>query len=324
MIYINSQPRDLAPINEGAIFEIEADEVSDFTIDIIDSKNRRVVGTKVVKGVQRTEVDVAPYIENMVSISPSWAEECQLKDIDVVSYYISITNGMDSEVSEPIRASCNRREVRIDDFYSELSTERTIGYSECEDICFVTIANATVVAQITPSVGQKRVLALDSRTGIVQLHVATKEFNRDLKWLKVEILVDDNLMQSMQYTIVPRYSGAVRVAWLSEGGMPERFTLPMLISKSRVVERKSLFTNKIKGEMISCKSVKKITLRSQLLADSDADFLSTILSSPKVWLELAEGVVEAQPLETEMVTSIFGRLVSAEFTFEYGGEEVLL
>jgi hypothetical protein len=61
-----------------------------------------------------------------------------------------------------------------------------------------------------------------------------------------------------------------------------------------------------------------------LLTESEADFLSTILCSPKVWLELADGVVEAKPLETEMVTSSFGRLVSAEFTFEYGGKEVLL
>lgn len=324
MIYINSQPRDLTPINEGVIFEVESDEVADFTIDIVDAITEKVVGTKVIKGVQYAKVDIAPYIENMVSVAPSWAENCQLKDIDAASYYISVATEDDSAVSEPIMVSCNRDAVVINDIYSEQAAERTIGYGECDDICFVSLPNATIVAKVTSSTGQQRSIELHSKTGISQLHISTAEFSRGAEWLKIELFVDDNLEQSMRYTIVPRYGGAVRVVWLSEGGMPERFTLPATLSKSRVVERKSLFTNKIMGEMVSCKSVNRIVLRSQLLTESEADFLSTILCSPRVWLELADGVVEAKPLETEMVTSSFGRLVSAEFTFEYGGKEVLL
>ena len=59
MVYFSSQPEDLTPIERGVVFVVESVEQSDFAIDIIDYNTSNVVASKIIKGVESAQVDLA-------------------------------------------------------------------------------------------------------------------------------------------------------------------------------------------------------------------------------------------------------------------------
>lgn len=323
MVYFSSQPEDLTPIERGVVFVVESVEQSDFAIDIIDYNTSNVVASKIIKGVESAQVDIAPYI-NVERVTPSWSNISSLEDVPTATYYLTARTEMGYDESDPVRVCSNGSKMVVGSIYSVMAKQREICYGECDDVVFVAEPNSTVEARILASNGEQKVLAISSSTGVVRLHIATAQFSEHIKSFDVEIALDDNVTQTLHYTIVPGYKDSVRAVWISAEGMPERYTFPITLCKSVVAERKTLFTNRVVGDVVSSKSKKRISLRSRALTNQMAEGLSTIVTAPKVWLEIGGSIVEARVVESEMVTYSYGCCASGEFTFEYDGEEVVL
>lgn len=324
MLYYKQKPKDFTPLESGVVFTVGSTEECDITVEIVDYYTDSVVATKIFKGVESADIDIAPYVMDVARVTPSLDTVCQLDDVPVAAYYIVASSDVWREPSDRVNLSFNRREVVQNELYTIMPHQRTISYGECDDICFVSPLDSTVSVWINSDRGESKYLDVESSSGIVQLHIATEEFAEGVGELSVEIYVDNKLRQQLHYDVVPRSPESVRVVWVSTDGMVERYTFQTTLSKSVVAERERLFANPAVGEVVRNRSHRRITVRSHSLSSEMADRLSTIVATPKVWLELGGALVPAEVLETETVSYSFGKMASCQYTFIYGGEEVVL
>ena len=324
MLYYKQQPRDFTPLERGVVFTVGSTEECDITVEVVDCRTDSVVATKIIRGVESADIDIAPYVANIARPQPSLDPECSLESVPVAAYYIVASSGVWREPSDRVYLSFNRREVECNTVYSVVPNNRTIGYGESDDICFVAQPDATLYVWINSDSGECRYLDLEKTTGINQLHIATAEFSAASRELTVEIYGDSGLLQQLHYDVVPYSKGSLRVAWVSTNGMVEWYTFSTTLKKSIVAEREVLFTNPNVGQSVLSRSSRCITVRSHALSDEMAELLSTIVASPMVWLEIEGALVPAEVLETEMESYSFGKMASCQYSFQYGGEEVVL
>lgn len=323
MITIVSQPADFTPIESGVVYVVESDYSGDFLIKIINNTTGEVVGSKAVVASTRAAVDIAPYITAITAAEPAQQGVFSLAPAPAEEYYIEVTTDEESEVSEVVRVSNNRRVPKVGSVQSIFGLSRKISYGEDDELRFTAANNSTIVARITTDRGEVVELECYAPYGVAVLHIATAQLDYRTSRFEVEFYADDVLMQSVEYAVVPRYEGAVRVAWLSEEGTVERHTFRQTLSKSVATQRDTLFTNRQGEHIVRCRSAKRIALRSHPLTEAEADALATILSAPKVWIESLQMAV-ARPLDVEAVTYSFGKLARVDLTLEYGEEEVVL
>ena len=322
MISFVSYPKNYTPLDEGVIFVVESDIVTDFMVDIVDYKSATVIGSKLIRQTTTAVVDIAPYITGITPSEAINSEKCSVESLPAGAYYISVTTTEEAENSEIVVVTNNRKQSAYMALQSLFPKNRTIGYGEQDDLRFTSDMGTYIELRITTDKEKKLSIEHYAPFGVVQIHIATTQLASDTAWFTAEIFVDNMLVESIRYTIVPRYKGSVRVAWLSPEGSVERYTFLQTVSRSCVAERKRLFTNPTTGEVVSCSSAHRVTLRSQPLLEEVAETLATILSAPRVWIE-SEQMALAQVLDTEIVTSRLGKSSVVELTLEYGREEVV-
>ena len=323
MVAIVESPKDFTPRSEGIIFVAESDVETDFMVDIIDAQTDEIVGSKVISGVSRVVIDIAPYVEVQAFTVPKQAHYSSLVDIPAKRYYISVQTTEDSVVSDVVKVSNNLTLPIVNSLQTVMPRVRMIGYGECDDLRIVVEEGSSIWVDITTDIGEVHSFDIDNCGGLAQLHIDTSEFDSLSTMIGVSIMVDDSRIAGMEYCIVPRYSGAVRLGWISSLGTIEYFTFPITLSKSVVSERKKIFMHRVQGDIISNKSFERITLRSQALSEGVAEALATILTAPKVWI-VGDEVTDVEIVDNQIVTSSYNGATVVEITVEYGGKEVVL
>lgn len=323
MVTIVKSPKDFTPISEGLVFEVQSDVKTDFMVDIIDARTEEVVGSKFISGVEGAVVDIAPYVEAQQFTLPKVGRGSLISDVPPSLYYIVVDTLEDRVVSESVRVSNNLVHYGQDALQTIMPQSRVIGYGERDELRIVVPTGSSVWVDMTTDIGEVITLDMDCCGGVAQLQIDTTDFNWLTKSITVRIEVDGQLLAAVGYSIVPRYSGAVRVGWIGPFGGAEYYTFPITVSKSVVCERTKLYMHRVEGDIVSNKSFERLSLRSQALTESMAEALATILTAPKVWID-GDEVVEAQLTDNQVVTKSFGEAAVVEIVLNYGGKEVVL
>ena len=144
MLYYKQQPKDFTPLESGVVFTVGSTEECDITVEIVDYYTDSVVATKIFRGVESADIDIAPYVMDVARVTPSLDTVCQLDDVPVAAYYIVASSDVWREPSDRVNLSFNRREVVQNELYTIMPHQRTISYGECDDICFVSPLDSTV------------------------------------------------------------------------------------------------------------------------------------------------------------------------------------
>lgn len=322
MVEIITKPENFTPIREGVVFVVNSDEEVDFDIGIVESQSGVVVGRKVVYGSTEAVVDIAPYVANMSKRILPERGKCALKNAPVAEYHITVDTAYDSIVSEKVVVS-NNLEVPKRGINSLLPQQREIGYGEEDDLRVYVQADKDVEVQIISDRGEFLSYEMHSESGAVEIHLATKVFKSITKQIVVDIFSDNNLSYSALYKVVPRYKGAVRLMWLSPAGNIEHYTFPIKRSQSTVVEKRRV-SSSLNGEVVSTISAKRLSICSNNEKEVVREALTTVVTATKVWIEESDRSVEATVVESEMVTSQFGKTGHIAITLEYDGKEVVV
>lgn len=323
MVTIVESPKDFTPVGEGLVFVAQSDVKSDFVVDIIDAKTDEVVGSKYIAGVERAVIDIAPYVEVQGVAELSELRNWSLKSLPTRSYYITVETADGGAVSEAVRVSSNLKAPIVNTLQTAMPMVRSIGYGEDDDLRVAVLYGAPVRVEARTNLGERRTIELTSCEGFAQLHLTTADLGKRTQAVVVEFYVGNQAVAQVEYRIVPRYNGAVRVGWVGPTGAVEHYTFPITVSKSVVSERTKLYMQRVEGDIVSNKSYKRLTLRSQALSEDMAEVLATILTAPKVWIE-GEEIVGAQLSDSQVVTKSFNKAAVVEITLEYGGKEVVL
>ena len=322
MVEIITKPENFTPIREGVVFVVNSDEEVDFDIGIVESQSGVVVGRKVVYGSTEAVVDIAPYVANMSKRILPERGKCALKNAPVAEYHITVDTAYDSIVSEKVVVS-NNLEVPKRGINSLLPQQREIGYGEEDDLRIYVPAESNVMVQIISDRGEYLRYDMYSESGAIEVHLATKEFQSITKQIVVDIFYNNMPAYSALYTVVPRYNGAVRLMWLSPAGNIEHYTFPIKRSQSTVVEKRRV-SSSLNGEVVSTISAKRLSICSNNEKAVVREALTTVVTATKVWIEEANRSVEATVIESEMVTSQFGKTGHIAITLEYDGKEVVV
>ena len=111
--------------------------------------------------------------------------------------------------------------------------------------------------------------------------------------------------------------------WLSPAGNIEHYTFPIKRSQSTVVEKRRV-SSSLNGEVVSTISAKRLSICSNNEKEVVREALTTVVTATKVWIEESDRSVEATVVESEMVTSQFGKTGHIAITLEYDGKEVVV
>ena len=88
MLYYKRKPKDFTPLESGVVFTVGSTEECDITVEIVDYYTDSVVATKIFRGVESADIDIAPYVMDVARVTPSLDTVCQLDDVPVAAYYI--------------------------------------------------------------------------------------------------------------------------------------------------------------------------------------------------------------------------------------------
>lgn len=325
MISFVSQPKDFTPIQSGVVYTIESDEPTDFDIGIIDNDTGIEVGRKHIYNTTTAVVDISPYIANLSEQLFPKASPSELRKAPTATYILTVdTSNLDSEVSDTVTVSNNPQPLvlGVESIFPK-SMLRKLSIGDSDELRVTTLPKSILTVEVTTDQSEHLSFELYSSNGIAIFHLSSGDFADSTKEITVDIYRDENLLQSVIYDVVPRNNSAMRLMWLTPTGVVEHYTFPVTESKSIVAEQRQLFLG-TSGTHIGCSALCRATLRSDIHTSATIEALSTIIISPKVWIENQGNFYEATVVNTSAETSKLGKPTTLSVTIEYNRKEVRL
>lgn len=324
MVEIVSRPDDFTPVKEGLIFVVESDEESDFEVIIFDAQSEEEVGRKVIYGTTRAVVDIAPYVANMDVLMMPKKGVSALQTTPIAGYMIVVQTETDAVESDVVWVS-NNLVKEAEGIHSIFPTEecREIAYGDDDDLKIKAPYAGPIAVEVIADTGDSCSYNIHSGSGEAVFHLSTRMFDESVERIVVDIYCDDEFLQSIDYEIVPRYPRSTRLMWLSAEGVLEHYTFAVEQSRKLVAKQKKSFVGTA-GQTSSCNSAVQLKLGTKRCSERELEALATIITAPKVWIEQADGYLEAEVLDNEAVISRFSEVGELSITIEYGRKEVRL
>lgn len=324
MLRIVSKPENFTPIRDGLVFVVEADEKSDFDVRIFNTQTGEEVGRKLIYDTTTAVVDIAPYVADIGVLMAEKQSESELVALPAVSYKIEVQTEEDILESEEVLVSSNivREVVGVNSLF-EADECREIAYGDCDHLLINAPTPGLVTLEINTDFGDSYSYNIHTESGRAMFCLSTQMFEESVERIVIDIYSEGEYLQSVDYEIVPRNANAVRVMWVSDLGTLEHYTFAAVHSQTLVAKQRQTFVG-TSGEVKRCSAVRHIKIGSKRCAERVLEALATIVTAPKVWIERAEGYVEAAVLENEATISQLGEVGQLVVTLEYDRKEVRL
>lgn len=321
MLTFIQQPKDFTPITQGVLFTIESDSVSDMFIEIFDTQNHSLIGSKVVKGRKSAVIDIAPYVAALITPTTSQSTTCSIDQAPAKMFHIEVSTA-DSFIESRIVTLSDNSEYPQQTVHTTMPLERTISLGECDDIRLYTDKQCTIAAQIVASPGQVISLESVSQSGAANIHLATDSFSSNTEMIYIDIYCNDTLEKTLRYKVVPKFKNAVRIAWRSPIGSIERFTFPILKRKSYTVDKSIARNSNSESQIISCHGATLLIVQSGSVKQSLAEALAQAILATNVWIE-TDTLSKAVVTDNEVTTHAFKSLASITLTLKCNEKEIV-
>ena len=301
-------PEDYTPVEQGLLFgfSTESDTPIDVEVEIIDADSEEVVAVQILREVVSGVVNIAPYVQRFSEREPlaSTITACSIKTFELEKARYKIRIG-DVE-SAAVVVSPLKRVITAPDMVTDMPLRRRFSNGESDEVIFVVDGPTDVVAYIEADNGNAVSLSKRQAEGAVRLAIASSHFGKGVKHISVEIELDDNLWQRLEYEVVPRRKHAVRLAWESASGSIERYSFPMCYEQRCEVKKQRCETDS-GFEAVAINHIKSIRLLSDYEPRSVISALADIIASPKVWIDSkTSGLKRVEVLSSTEKYNLFG------------------
>lgn len=324
MLRIVSKPEDFTPIREGLVFVVEADKKCDFEVSIFNTQTDEEVGRKLIYDTTTAVVDIAPYVADMGVLTAVKQGESELVPLSVAGYMIVVQTEDESLESDEVLVSSNTTKEFVG-VNSLLPTDecREIAYGEDDHLLIKLPMAGMVTLELNSDFGDNYSYNVHSESGRVMFYLSTQMFDQAAERIVIDIYIEGEYVQSIDYEIVPKRASSVRLMWLTDIGTLEHHTFASVHSRTLVAKQRRTFVGK-SGEVSSCNSVERLKIGSKRCSESALEALATIITAPKVWIERDNEYVEAVVLDNEAAISRFGEMGQLVVTLEHSRKEVRL
>lgn len=292
---------DFTPLHQGILFGIdtETEEPTDLVVEIINSMSGEVVATQMLRNATKSQVNIAPYIQQPANRTPSTQEYPTIKDVPTYAHHIRIGNS----VSESITTCCNTEAVVPPSLVSAMPHTRRISRHERDEILLVVGINKNIVVDISTDTNDTSTIYHTSTTGCSLLSLSPLDFDAESRSIEVVISCDGALLGTLHYNIAPTFKESIRLAWVSQCGSIERYTFPAAISARRQTKRQTVRTTD--GWSATGSTEYSLSLSSRYEPRAVTKALAEIASSPKVWIEKDSSLTEVVVTNSTIDCNLF-------------------
>lgn len=318
-----SQPSNLSPVEAGLIYSFDTGcaEPRDVEVSIIEYDSDDVVGRLMLCGVTSGSFDIAPTVGRFIGARPSTEGGTILTEAPCRQFVVEI-DGVRSDV---LTLTDNRVETVADSWLSSMTEHRRIGYGERDEIRIFCRAGEEIDVNVVADNGMTISSQMDSDSGAALLLVDTFDFPEESRTLEVRIVCGGRSVRSIYYSIVKRYSGDLRLVWISSVGTVERYTFPVVRSIERNTVRRTVAEADGFRRTVGCESEQCVRLVSDYERRGVIAALAEIASSPAVWIEYRQSRIEAEVLTTSSTLYEYGRPCCIDIDLRIaGGKEAEL
>lgn len=294
-----SIPEAYSSFGGPLIYEFESEEeAKDLTVEITDMTTNEVIGRKVLHAATGGSIDIAPYLRRRCQPTlPDNITQCAIVDVGAQIKARVTVDGVNSSTRNFIAAS-----VAPETHYTLLShqiTQRTMARDEFDLIAYFAMPDAVVEVVVEATGKERESLSIEAGGGHRCIAVTAASFNSATEELAVKILVDGEVVTTINYDIKPNLEGARRIAWLNGDNSPEIYTFPL--RKSILVEATRRRIATIWGsEAAEVEHHNELKLLSAYEPEKQIRALQEIVASHRVWLLKGSRVQEID-LKTERI-----------------------
>lgn len=272
---------DFTPIHQGIFYDVDTENntPSEVVVEIVNADTEKVVASQLLRGISAAKVNIAPYLPRFTERKPHRPSNTTFVEAPTATFYLR-ANGV---ISESIKTSVNLCDAPLFTTITTLPTLRRISYGEYDELLVRVPQNGVVAANITANNGESLSIERVASTGIIALSISTKDFGNNIDLLSVELILNGERFNRIDYLVAQPQKSSVRLAWVSENGSIERYTFSR--TETRCMVKKLYFNTD------SCRTTASATTRHNWLLTSRyephaaIEALSHIISSPKVWIE---------------------------------------
>lgn len=293
---------DFTPLHKGILFGIdtETEEPTDLLVEIIEGTDDKVLARQRLRGVTKSQINIAPYIERAKEHTPSQIRSSNVFNIPTTTHRIRIGN----VVSESITTSFNTDIVTLPSIVSTMPYSRRIARNEIDELLIMANAGDSISVAITTSTNDGFNFRLNATTGAVLLSIYPADFDADSCNMKVVVSCNGQSIGAIHYDIVPSFANSTRLAWISERGSIERYTFPVVVASQYLADKRSIRTTK-GNQVVSSTTQHTISVSSRYEPHATAEALTYLTSSPRVWIEDESGCTEVEVLSSTTGKNLF-------------------
>ena len=307
-MYFETTPSDFTPISSGLPFDFCCEQTCDIEAVIINDLSRAEVARLQVKNVYSGTIDIAPYIPKPNALTPVNVGKSRFQNIATGLYHVELYRQGETT------PQCSSSSVRVssNDYLSDempfltttLAKERTISTGEYDNIAVYSYVGAEISARITTDAGDDVTLTNTAITGVSHLIFATQYLSAEATTATIEICCDDEYVEQFSYTLLPKRTTGMRIAWRTTTGSIEHYTFPVATHLSVAASRNLTLTKNNVEKVLDGSLVKQQHLISDFEPRSTLSALSEILAASEVWC-ISPGQYRTRVVDVALKCSLF-------------------
>ncbi len=279
-------PSDYSSMWDELIFEYNSTDENDVDLEIYDNKNKQTLGVKKFYSTQSAKINIAPLLFETFLPTPEFKSTSGMSI--PASGFANIKVGAGDTWADNQIFSYAKSQITPPLIMTSLPSDRILGGGESDSFYVVAPAGTTMkytllAESLDPNISPSNVTTLSSIDGGVRMvAINSDNFNTRYDKLTLYVIIDDETIATLNYSISSSESNGYRMAWVSSMGSIEQYTFPII---SSVVRHNN--------------GAVSHSLRSAYGLKAEIEALSEILTSPKVWHINGAECKEIEVLTTE-------------------------
>ena len=317
-------PTYYAPASGEVNFQISAETDELVDLEILTGDNNTLVGKKRFRNATLYNVNVAGYARRQIDVSPQRPSTIAFAQPTDRLAKITIRSGS-TQGSTVVAAGNNPLES-----YTKLSASPEIipiSRSQRDELSLLVDdglplsvearlhgrnGDKTLTIIDTTEVGELLVICLNMAQLDSKLNSLGYGSLSDYDDMEVALMIDTDQLFSQKYKFIPDHPNQVRLCWWNSFGQIDYFTWQQQTQIDLYTEKTRIYTQQ-GYKTIQNQSEKHLQLFSGFINSQTMDWISEILTSPRVWIDHGSNIEPVEIL-TDQITTFDNNLLQIDLT----------
>lgn len=321
---IVTSPPAYSPAYKDVIFKITADENEIAELDIYNHDNSQIIGKKRFTGSNAYDMNVANYAKRQFEIAPlPAANKFTVPEGRIVNLKLKEAGGMasaETKLNAGLFTYPNLKKL------SSAPAKKTIRHNESDEIPFISSAGDISVHITLTGAKRSEALVAVSTAGLVGLVVfglsmidlqemiVRKKLGNisDYNYMELHIVLGSSPIIIQEYDIMPPQKNNVRICWWNSYGQIDYYTLKSMDRKTITAAKSKIYSSD-GYRTVASEAEKLYSLTSEYENEETMEWLSEVISSPKVWM-MQNGKYTPVDIVTNSMTTKSHELTKLDLT----------